>query len=131
VTQVDISGDFMTLMTPDGNTKEDTRLPEGELGSQIQSEFESGKELLITCVSAVGMEQVSCYFFTAMTLALICGPGYLFQGSTSGLLNFSFMYYSWFGHILTLDGGYTRAPLLNSHSEDLPRTLAFPSISRS
>ncbi|KAL9710589.1 translation initiation factor eIF5A [Leucoagaricus gongylophorus] len=54
---VDISGDFMTLMTPDGNTKEDTRLPEGELGSQIQSEFESGKELLITCVSAVGMEQ--------------------------------------------------------------------------
>jgi len=46
-------------MTPDGSTKEDIRLPEGDLGAQIQSEFESGKELLVTCVSAVGQEQVS------------------------------------------------------------------------
>jgi len=95
VAQVDITVDFLTLMTPDGSTKEDIRLPEGDLGIQIQSEFESGKELLVTCVSAVGQEQVSPH-----CLQLDRSPyrdlGYFFQGSSSRFLN---LFHTLFGHI--------------------------------
>jgi len=95
VAQVDITIDFLTLMTPDGSTKEDIRLPEGELGTQIQSEFESGKELLVTCVSAVGQEQVSSH-----CLQLDRSPhrdlGYFFQRSPPGFLN---LFHTLFGHI--------------------------------
>jgi len=45
-------------MTQDGTPKDDVKLPEGELGSQIQSNFDEGKDLLVTIISAMGEEQV-------------------------------------------------------------------------
>lgn len=45
----DISDDnYLTLMSDGGDLREDLKVPEGELGAQIRSEFESGKELLVS-----------------------------------------------------------------------------------
>lgn len=45
----DISDDgYLTLMTDGGDLREDLKLPEGELGGQLRTEFDSGKELLVS-----------------------------------------------------------------------------------
>jgi translation initiation factor 5A len=49
-------------MTQDGVAKDDVKVPEGDLGIQIQNDFDEGKDLLVTIVSAMGEEQV-CVFF--------------------------------------------------------------------
>jgi len=49
---------FMTLMAENGDTREDMRLPDNELGEQIAEGFEAGKELSINTWKAMGHEQV-------------------------------------------------------------------------
>lgn len=44
-------------MTQDGTPKDDVRVPEGDIGKQIQADFEEGKDLLVTIVAAMGEEQ--------------------------------------------------------------------------
>ncbi|KAG8807564.1 Eukaryotic translation initiation factor 5A [Serendipita sp. 401] len=44
-------------MTQDGTAKDDVKVPEGELGTQIQAGFDEGKDLLVTIISAMGEEQ--------------------------------------------------------------------------
>lgn len=45
----DISDDgYLTLMTDAGDLREDLKLPEGDLGAQLRSEFDVGKELLVS-----------------------------------------------------------------------------------
>ena len=44
-------------MTQDGTAKDDVKLPDSELGKQIQTDFDDGKDLLVTIVSAMGEEQ--------------------------------------------------------------------------
>lgn len=56
--KVNIDDGFLSLMSPDGNAKDDVKLPEGDLGQQINAAFDDGKELLVTIVSAMGEEQV-------------------------------------------------------------------------
>ncbi|CDR38433.1 CYFA0S02e01640g1_1 [Cyberlindnera fabianii] len=53
---LDIDDGFLNLMTPEGDTKDDVRAPEGELGDQIQAAFDEGKDLLVTIISAMGEE---------------------------------------------------------------------------
>lgn len=48
---------FLNLMSSDGSSKDDVKVPEGELGDQISSQFDEGKDLLVTIVSAMGEEQ--------------------------------------------------------------------------
>jgi translation initiation factor 5A len=55
-TLINIDDGFLSLMLPDGSTKDDVRLPEGELGQQIESQFDEGKELIITVLTAMGEE---------------------------------------------------------------------------
>ena len=43
-------------MTADGTGKDDVKLPDNELGEQMQQAFEDGKEVLVTIVSAMGEE---------------------------------------------------------------------------
>lgn len=43
-------------MTNDGTSKDDVKVPEGDLGKQIQNDFEQGKDILVTVVSAMGEE---------------------------------------------------------------------------
>ncbi|ONM24972.1 hypothetical protein Zm00014a_018431 [Zea mays] len=49
----------VSLLTSDGNTKDDLRLPTDEtLVAQIKEGFESGKDLVVTVQSAMGEEQI-------------------------------------------------------------------------
>ncbi|KZV84720.1 putative HYP2-translation initiation factor eIF5A.1 [Exidia glandulosa HHB12029] len=56
-TLVNIDDGYLNLMTSDGTSKDDVKVPEGDIGKQIETEFNEGKELLITIVAAMGEEQ--------------------------------------------------------------------------
>lgn len=48
----DISDDgYLTLMSDNGDLREDLKLPDGELGGQLRAEFDNGKELLVSICS--------------------------------------------------------------------------------
>ncbi|CAL9738145.1 eukaryotic translation initiation factor 5A-1 [Monosporozyma servazzii] len=55
-TLLDIDDGFLSLMNMDGDTKDDVKAPEGELGDQIQAAFDDGKDLMVTIISAMGEE---------------------------------------------------------------------------
>lgn len=48
-------------MSGDGSSKDDVKVPEGELGDQIAAQFDDGKDLLVTIVSAMGEEQAIAF----------------------------------------------------------------------
>lgn len=58
---INIDDGFLSLMTPDGATKDDVSLPDGELGDKIQEDFDEGKDLLVTIISAMGEEAAVSY----------------------------------------------------------------------
>lgn len=53
---IDIDDGYLNLMTNDGSTKDDVKAPEGELGEKMQAEFDEGKDLLVTIISAMNEE---------------------------------------------------------------------------
>lgn len=54
---LDVADDgFMSLMLPTGETKDDVKVPEGELGEQILTDFKAGKELVVSIQSSMGEE---------------------------------------------------------------------------
>lgn len=58
---VNIDDGYLNLMTNDGASKDDVRVPEGELGVKIQADFDDGKDVLVSIVSAMGEEMaMSC-----------------------------------------------------------------------
>ncbi|KAJ7938284.1 initiation factor 5a [Mycena leptocephala] len=58
---VNVDDGFLNLMTQDGTPKDDVKVPDSDLGTEIQSAFDDGKELLVTIVSAMGEEQAISY----------------------------------------------------------------------
>ncbi|KAL0088294.1 eukaryotic translation initiation factor 5A-2 [Phycomyces blakesleeanus] len=58
---INIDDGFLSLMLPDGTTKDDVKLPENEVGTQMEEEFDDGKELLVSVVSAMGEEHALSY----------------------------------------------------------------------
>jgi translation initiation factor 5A len=60
-TLINIDEGFMSLMTNDGSTKDDVPVPDGELGQKIEADFDDGKELVITVISAMGEEACIAY----------------------------------------------------------------------
>ncbi|KAJ3483836.1 hypothetical protein NLI96_g6043 [Meripilus lineatus] len=58
---VNVDDGFLNLMSQDGNSKDDVKVPEGELGKQIEDDFDAGKDLLVTIISAMGEEQAISY----------------------------------------------------------------------
>lgn len=44
----DIDDGFLVLMSDGGDLREDLKIPEGELGTQLTTEFAAGKELLVS-----------------------------------------------------------------------------------
>jgi translation initiation factor 5A len=58
---IDIDDGFLSLMTNDGDTKDDVKLPENELGDKLQAEFDEGKDLLVTIIAAMGEEAPVSY----------------------------------------------------------------------
>jgi len=56
---IGISDDkFLSLLKEDGDLREDLKLPDGELGGQLTTEYESGREILCTVLKACGEEVV-------------------------------------------------------------------------
>ncbi|EHN02851.1 Hyp2p [Saccharomyces cerevisiae x Saccharomyces kudriavzevii VIN7] len=53
---LDIDDGFLSLMNMDGDTKDDVKAPEGELGDTMQAAFDEGKDLMVTIISAMGEE---------------------------------------------------------------------------
>lgn len=47
---------FLSLMDDSGNTKDDVKLPEGEVGERIKKMYEEGKDTNVTVMSAMGEE---------------------------------------------------------------------------
>ncbi|KAK9845333.1 hypothetical protein WJX81_003667 [Elliptochloris bilobata] len=64
-TLLDISEDgFVSLMDESGNTKDDLTLPKGtddaeKLAVQLQEDFDSGKEIVVTVLKSMGEEMIS------------------------------------------------------------------------
>jgi len=54
---VNLDDGFLNLMTSDGTSKDDVKIPESDLGKQIQADFDEGKDLLVTIVASMGEEQ--------------------------------------------------------------------------
>jgi hypothetical protein len=48
-------------MNSEGVSKDDVKVPEGDLGKEIQAGFDDGKDLLVTIISAMGEEQVRVF----------------------------------------------------------------------
>jgi len=58
-TLVDISEDgFLSLMDDAGETRDDLKLPQGDIGQTMQASFSKGEDLLCTVLSAIGEEAV-------------------------------------------------------------------------
>lgn len=56
-----IDDGFCSLMTEDGTTRDDLKVPEGEIGEQIQELFDEGKELTINVLSAMGESAIVAF----------------------------------------------------------------------
>ncbi|KAK7082326.1 Eukaryotic translation initiation factor 5A-1 [Halocaridina rubra] len=56
---IDISDDgFLSLMMESGDIRDDIKVPEGDLGSEIKTKFENSEDLLLTVLAAMGQEMV-------------------------------------------------------------------------
>jgi len=80
--------DYLQLLLPDGNTKEDVQLPKTELGQQIAATFhaiaeDDTKELMVTIVAAMGSEapvsykeavRISLYPRSIYSRLYLCSP---------------------------------------------------------
>ena len=55
---LDIDDGFLSLMNMDGDTKDDVKGPEGELGDQIQAAFDEGRDINVTIIAVMQEEAV-------------------------------------------------------------------------
>ncbi|GAA6060807.1 hypothetical protein JCM10212_000580 [Sporobolomyces blumeae] len=53
---VNVDDGFLNLMTNDGTSKDDVKVPEGEIGQQIEEAFEDGKDCIVTILTSMGEE---------------------------------------------------------------------------
>ncbi|KAJ2755341.1 translation initiation factor eIF5A [Coemansia pectinata] len=58
---VDNDDEFLSLVTPTGDTKDDVKVPEGELGEKMLEDFRDGKELLVTVITSMNEEAAISY----------------------------------------------------------------------
>ena len=45
---------FLNLMGGDGNAKDDVKVPDTDIGKEIEAAFDDGKELMVTIIAAMG-----------------------------------------------------------------------------
>jgi len=58
----DISDDgYLCLMADNGELREDLKIPDGDLGTQLRADYESGKELLVSIFSYDICMFYTCY----------------------------------------------------------------------
>eukprot|EP00696_Hemimastix_kukwesjijk_P002764 gnl/Hemi2/13389_TR4599_c0_g1_i1.p2 gnl/Hemi2/13389_TR4599_c0_g1~~gnl/Hemi2/13389_TR4599_c0_g1_i1.p2 ORF type:complete len:191 (-),score=84.27 gnl/Hemi2/13389_TR4599_c0_g1_i1:200-697(-) len=54
-------GGFVSLMTANGDTKNDAKLPANEVGTNLKTAFDEGRFLIVTVMSAMGEEQIVAF----------------------------------------------------------------------
>jgi translation initiation factor 5A len=59
--QIDIDDNFLSLMTTEGATKDDVKVPEGEVGEKIKADFDDGKEIYVSITKAMSEEACLSY----------------------------------------------------------------------
>ncbi len=64
---VDITEGFLSLMMDNGDVREDLRVPEGDLGKEIESKFAAGEEMLVS--APVWVNAFNPLFFLFVTVA--------------------------------------------------------------
>lgn len=58
---VDIDDNFLSLMDDGGETRDDVKVPEGDLGKEIQEKFDKGEQLMVTVLKAIDDEMaIAC-----------------------------------------------------------------------
>ncbi|POY72835.1 putative 3-deoxy-7-phosphoheptulonate synthase [Rhodotorula taiwanensis] len=55
-TVMNIDDGFLNLLTADGGEKNDVKVPDSDVGKEIETAFEDGKDITVTVVSAMGEE---------------------------------------------------------------------------
>ncbi|ODV61676.1 translation initiation factor eIF5A [Ascoidea rubescens DSM 1968] len=58
---IDIDDGYLSLMDSEGETKDDVKLPESDLGQKLEADFDDGKDLSVTIISAMGEEACISY----------------------------------------------------------------------
>lgn len=58
---INIDDGFLNVISKDGSTKDDVKVPEGELGGKLSSEFKEGKELVVSVMTVMGEEACVSY----------------------------------------------------------------------
>ena len=53
---LDISEGYLNLMDDSGDTREDIKLPEGDIGKEIQTKHDNDDQFMVTIISAMGEE---------------------------------------------------------------------------
>jgi translation initiation factor 5A len=48
-------------MTTEGDTKDDVKVPEGDIGKEIQAAFDEGRDLVVTVTSSMGEEHALAF----------------------------------------------------------------------
>lgn len=55
---LNVSGTYLSLLSEEGQVREDIELPAGELGHDIQQKFENGQDLVVCVLKAMGTEAI-------------------------------------------------------------------------
>lgn len=71
---VDIDDGFLTMMDDAGDTKEDIKLPDNDLGKEIRTKFDGGEQFMVTIIVSTFTEAridnaLAC--FNALTLTML------------------------------------------------------------
>ncbi len=53
---MDIDDGYLSLMEDDGTQRSDIKLPENDLGKEIQAKFEAGEQFMVTILGAMEKE---------------------------------------------------------------------------
>ncbi|MGH0151244.1 UNVERIFIED_CONTAM: hypothetical protein FKN15_020010 [Acipenser sinensis] len=53
---IGIADGYLSLLMDNGEVREDLKLPDSDLGKEIESKYEAGEEMLISVLSAMGEE---------------------------------------------------------------------------
>ncbi|KAL6105355.1 eukaryotic translation initiation factor 5A-1-like [Pungitius pungitius] len=55
---IDVADGFLSLMDDGGTTREDLKLPEGDIGKEIEKKFDNGDNFMVTVLKALDEENV-------------------------------------------------------------------------
>jgi translation initiation factor 5A len=53
-------------MRTDGSSKDDVKIPEGQIGDDIEKAFETGNEVTVTIIAAMGKSPTNMFSFRAI-----------------------------------------------------------------